>query len=470
MKYHNTTNLQPQDLFEPPNRLNAKAPDLATAGQTFALTLFLIYLFVIYSRAVDFVLTGLHIPAILFLMSMAAAFLSGAVPRALNTFTGIMIVAFLGWMCFSVPFSVWKGGSVQVVRNTMMAAAVFFPLAGLGGMSLAAMQRVMRVFGWAFLVFAVLSLFMATFAAQRLALQQGVYANPNDLAQVLLMGLPFWIVSIRQWKGPLYLLGCLGVIPFLISIVKTGSRGGMIAGGAMFLVAFVRSSIATKAKLMIVALVTLVSAFIVLPGEVRYRYLTIFSVTTDNVENESVLASQESAALSAQSRKELLKQSIRLTIKNPLFGVGPGMFPVAMAEEHKKRDEWAPWKVTHNSYTQVSSECGIPALVFYLLILGQTLRLTVRAGRRHMMSRHPVSRSIVEAASAIQISFLGFAVFALFLSIAYQVHVFAFAGLAVLIDRISEKEAAALSKQGISPAVVAAAPQFAAASSPKSVW
>lgn len=87
------------------------------------------------------------------------------------------------------------------------------------------------------------------------------------------------------------------------------------------------------------------------------------------------------------------------------------------------------------------------------------------------MSQHPVSRSIVEAASAIQISFLGFAVFAFFLSIAYQVHAFAFAGLAVLIDRISEKEAAALSKQGISPAfTAAAAQQFAAVSSLKSVW
>jgi O-antigen ligase len=46
-----------------------------------------------------------------------------------------------------------------------------------------------------------------------------------------------------------------------------------------------------------------------------------------------------------------------------------GEFVVAVMGEAAKKSEWAPALGTHNSYTQVSSECGIPALIFYVAVI-----------------------------------------------------------------------------------------------------
>jgi O-antigen ligase len=39
---------------------------------------------------------------------------------------------------------------------------------------------------------------------------------------------------------------------------------------------------------------------------------------------------------------------------------------------------WSEWLGTHNSYTQVSSECGIPGFIFYTGVLVMCLRLAYR--------------------------------------------------------------------------------------------
>ena len=52
-----------------------------------------------------------------------------------------------------------------------------------------------------------------------------------------------------------------------------------------------------------------------------------------------------------------------------VFGVGPGQFPMQNWEEFKRRGIHIYAQVTHNSYTQVSSETGIPGLIFFLITL-----------------------------------------------------------------------------------------------------
>ena len=61
-----------------------------------------------------------------------------------------------------------------------------------------------------------------------------------------------------------------------------------------------------------------------------------------------------------------------------MFGVGPGQFPVAVAGEAMKKGQWASWVGTHNSYTQVSSECGMPAFVAYCAVILLCFRLNYR--------------------------------------------------------------------------------------------
>ena len=60
------------------------------------------------------------------------------------------------------------------------------------------------------------------------------------------------------------------------------------------------------------------------------------------------------AYASTQDRQQLLWRSIEVTKEHPLFGVGPGNFAQLSGN----------WHVAHNSFTQMSSEGGIPALIF----------------------------------------------------------------------------------------------------------
>jgi O-antigen ligase len=110
-----------------------------------------------------------------------------------------------------------------------------------------------------------------------------------------------------------------------------------------------------------------------MPGKLISRYQTTVSQEADDTDMDSEMLA--SAHSSTQSRKELLRHSLIFTMHHPLFGVGPGMFEVAddayaKAQGSKK----GSWLGTHNSYTQVSSEIGIPAFLFFVAAIWMSLK------------------------------------------------------------------------------------------------
>jgi O-antigen ligase len=118
-------------------------------------------------------------------------------------------------------------------------------------------------------------------------------------------------------------------------------------------------------------------------------------------------AREETAASygSAQQRQQLFWRSIEVTMEHPLFGVGPGNFSQISGA----------WHATHNSFTQMSSEGGIPAFTFYVLILWcgfKNLRATKRLARER-----PEARLITGALLA---SLMGYVVGSTFLTMGYQ--------------------------------------------------
>jgi O-antigen ligase len=62
--------------------------------------------------------------------------------------------------------------------------------------------------------------------------------------------------------------------------------------------------------------------------------------------------------------------SLETTAKHPLFGIGPGQF----------ENFSGSWHLTHNTYTEFSSEAGLPALCLFLFLVWTTFKnLRVRA-------------------------------------------------------------------------------------------
>ena len=116
-----------------------------------------------------------------------------------------------------------------------------------------------------------------------------------------------------------------------------------------------------------------------------------------------------------------------MTAEHPLFGVGPGNFPIISDS----------WRVTHNSYTQMSSEGGIPALVLYVMVLW--------AGFKNLKRTRKLSGTNKEAklfAGALHASLAGFVVGSLFASCAYQFFPYFLVSYTTVLLRIAKEQAA----------------------------
>ena len=91
--------------------------------------------------------------------------------------------------------------------------------------------------------------------------------------------------------------------------------------------------------------------------------------------------------------------------EHPLFGVGPGNFEQVSGY----------WHVTHNAFTQMSSEGGLPALILYVLILWHGFT-NVRATKR-LASRRTESSLL---AGVLHASLIGYVVGSVFASVGFQ--------------------------------------------------
>jgi O-antigen ligase len=138
---------------------------------------------------------------------------------------------------------------------------------------------------------------------------------------------------------------------------------------------------------------------------------------------------------SAEARLGLLKQSIYLTLKNPLFGVGPGQFPVASDNLAAAAGRKGTWQVTHNTYTEISSEAGIPALIFYLGAMVTCWTQLSALRKRNRALRHPANDDIEHSAATLRILMVAIAVQFLFISSAYATAFPTIAGLVVGLIR-----------------------------------
>jgi O-antigen ligase len=124
-----------------------------------------------------------------------------------------------------------------------------------------------------------------------------------------------------------------------------------------------------------------------------------------------------SAVASRMSRLALLKRSVSVTFSHPILGVGPGQFPVEVMDEAKAKNEWYQYLGTHNSYTQVSSECGIPAFLCYFAVIVLSIRLNYKVWKR--FRNRPKSADITSLAVALLSGAVVYSVTSFFFHMAY---------------------------------------------------
>jgi O-antigen ligase len=248
---------------------------------------------------------------------------------------------------------------------------------------------------------------------------------------MLLMGLPFCLLVVRTRRGlsPFRFACMIGLVLVPLSILRTGSRGGLLALVILYGVYFFSVPALQKIPIAIGTLLVALASLAVTSHGALERYRTIFLNDDANYKN----ATEESAILSTRSRKELFFDSVRITFQHPLLGVGPGMFQVADAQNAEELKEPAAWHQTHNAYTQVSSEEGLPALIFYIAAIVYCFK-TVRAGRK-CAREHPELHEYADIAFALELSVLAFVITAIFAANAYYFFFPLVAGLCAALER-----------------------------------
>jgi len=355
-----------------------------------------------------------YISTITVVLLPVAWLLSGNALRGLQRPVGRWWAGFLMCVLLATPFSVWKGGTVAMLLNYIPRSYVTFFYICAFATSIRRCRQLMYVnVAGAIVLLLTCFTFGDTGTAAgfgRLLIPRSLfYSNSNDLGLALLLGVTsFWFLVYQQGMAK-RILGMGGVLLCLIYTLKTGSRGCLLAAIAMLALIFLFSR--NKPKALIFALPAVGLALLVVPQATLHRLL-LFGT---DVQAESI---SDNAAISSQlERQEVFKQSLYLTVTHPLFGIGPDQFAVAVAGEAGKTGTRAAWLGTHNSYTQVSSECGIPAFLCYCAVLFLSFKSNLRLFRQ---SRHnPALRDVAALSFCLMAGILVYAVSTFFFHIAY---------------------------------------------------
>jgi O-antigen ligase len=430
---------QPTIVTVPP-----AAVSQAPAAPQPALYVAVVYIFITYTRLPEIILImlgrGVRLALLAAILALLVVVLSGGLFRMLSSKIVLALFAFTGWLCVCIPFSVWRGGSFEQFRFWLVSLITLVLLAGcLNGIDQC--RKAMFAMAASVIFIELLSFALGVSSGVRdvgrFSLVSGTFANPNDFATLLLLGLPFCLLVVRTRSGFSVLraacLAALFLIP--ITVVRTGSRGGLLAFVIMFLLYFISVPPLQKVPLAVGALVLAAAAVLFSTSNALERYKTIFVSAEAKYQINSAEAS---AALSTQSRKEMFRRSVAMTLEHPILGVGPGMFAVADAKEAEGTNRRAAWHQTHNTYTEISSEAGLPALFLYLAALFFCFQ-TVREGRK-FAAQHPDMRLVGDMAFCLRLSVLSFAITAIFASNAFYFYFPLVAGLCAAFERALKSE------------------------------
>jgi len=192
----------------------------------------------------------------------------------------------------------------------------------------------------------------------------GLEGEPNYEALMLLLSIPMGFCMWRyeeasrwRWLG----LGCalllVGAIPL------TNSRGGVIAAGAVGLLATMRA----RRKWM--GLLSLALAAFLLfnygPPALSQKFHSIkFTGEAENGDEGS-----------SRIHVELLKAGLRMMEHHPIFGIGLEQFKAQEVAYNPEILQLSRGSLlAHDTFVQIGAESGIPVLVLFLAMIGIALR------------------------------------------------------------------------------------------------
>ena len=372
----------------------------------------LLYLFAYVARIPEIV-PWLKIGYLLEPILLIGLFLTKRTRSLLEVRPGLWLIALTVWMAICVPFSSWPGASFGVFVVTFrVLLLVAFMLAYLR--SVRDVMRALTTVGFASGTIAIVS-FLAPERAGGMGGRQGMgesasLGDPNFFALYLVVGLALLCLTASQNRGWVRMCALVLIPINLVGVARSGSRGGLLSLVAGLIMLLIYGSTKQRTVILSACLLGVLVAAFILPETLKHRFTTLFTPskpTGEETEEEKI------ASESADARYYLLQRSLIMTAKHPIFGVGTGQFQEAEAKDAAAHGSRGTWHDTHNMYTQISSELGIPGFILFTGALFGSYR-----GLSGIRKRGPTLH-IRQMALFLQTAYFMLMVGALFLSLGY---------------------------------------------------
>lgn len=238
----------------------------------------------------------------------------------------------------------------------------------------------------------------------------GLFENPNDLALHLVTIVPLTVGLFLCRSGPLrkfIYASAAGLM--VVAIICTFSRAGFLGLIGVAIVLALKFGRKNRPAVILISVVVLVAFTLFAPAEYGGRLASIFSGDVTG---------------SANARQDLFWRSVLVAARYPFFGVGIGNFHFKSIHE----------QVSHNSYTQVASELGMAALVFYVLFMLTPLKNLRRI--ENETRGHKEQAKFYYLSVGLQASIIGYMVSSFFASVAFLWYVYYLVGYAVCLTRL----------------------------------
>jgi len=430
---------QPQVLRGAPQRqagtFQTSVPGGVSNIQALGFPILTCFVFMIFSRVFDMHLSKFHIPGISERIMAAVILVSGSFWRPFRTNIGKRLLWFTAWMVLGIPFSYWRSDSLSILTTSWWPCLIVFMAVGGLIEDFQQYRRIAWTMAFAIFVLSLFCLHYGTMDTGRLWMaNRSRFANPNEMAQAMLMGIPFWLAMSKRSSSLMGKLAAGAVLVIMVYIIaKAGSRGALISFAVLYLAMLYHASAIGKAGLLLAGSLSLCAALAFLPSALKDRYKTLFSEDKPEIEDVGEDRLLVSAVSSTVSREHLLRQSLILTARRPIFGVGVGQFLVAenalAISQGQKRGSWLG---THNTYMQVASETGLPGVFLFVSILFLSLKISHSL---YMTTRdHAELKDVSTQAEALFFSLICLATTDMFIHVPYTMLLPLLAGMSLSLE------------------------------------
>ena len=188
-----------------------------------------------------------------------------------------------------------------------------------------------------------------------LSVPTGFHWNPNNLATLISLAIPFTLLNTNKW------IKYTGTLLLLLVLGATNSRAGMLSVSIMILYIFFTKFIVSKKAFLVI--MSLCLALFIIPNKLN-PFSPVSNRISDSIEAVFGMLENQQSTNSLGARQELMKNALDELDSNLWLGTGAGNSKFIQEKNGKVANKLTS---LHNFWLEIVVDVGI---VFFLIFIG----------------------------------------------------------------------------------------------------